>query len=290
MAKPGKMQAFKKFIWNPNNRHFLGRTKDSWAKLIAFYIALYTCLALIWILFFQVFQQTISNQYPKWQLDESLIGTNPGVGFRPLNPVSKVDSALITFKFGKNGNFEHWVNDLNKYITSESKKLTQSSVKHDCHSERDSDSFCPFTSNLAQSSPCTVAQNFSYHLGTPCVLIKLNRIYGWKPQPYLERPSNYPKDAPFIKNQIQITCEGQNDPDKEHLGKVNYYPSSIDTKHYPFLNQPGYTSPYVMVHFTNPKHNALIYVECKAWAKNIEHDRFNKRGLTSFELFIQRPD
>lgn len=44
-----------------------------------------------------------------------------------------------------------------------------------------------------------------------------------------------------------------------------------------------------MVQFKQPKYHTLIYVECKAWAKNIEHDRINKRGLTSFELFIEKP-
>lgn len=81
----------------------------------------------------------------------------------------------------------------------------------------------------------------------------------------------------------------QNDFDKEHIGLLDYYPPAIEAKHYPFYNQPGYQSPFVMVQFKGPKYNTLIYVECKAWAKNIEHDRFNKRGLTSFELFIEKP-
>ena len=115
------------------------------------------------------------------------------------------------------------------------------------------------------------------------------QIYGWKPEPYDTQPAKYPAGAPFTPGNIMITCEGQHDPDKEHIGPVEYFPSGgIETKYYPFLNQPGYQSPYVMMHFKEPKLNTLIYIECKAWAKNVEHDRYNRKGMTSFELFIEK--
>lgn len=105
----------------------------------------------------------------------------------------------------------------------------------------------------------------------------------------MEKPPNYPEAAPFTPGNIQITCEGQHDADKEHLGPVEYYPNGgIETKHYPFLNQPGYQSPYVMVHFKGPKKNTLIYIECKAWASNVQHDRYNRKGIITFELFIEK--
>lgn len=43
-----------------------------------------------------------------------------------------------------------------------------------------------------------------------------------------------------------------------------------------------------MVHFKSLRMNTLVYIECKAWAKNIEHDRYNRKGLISFELFIEK--
>lgn len=120
-------------------------------------------------------------------------------------------------------------------------------------------------------------------------LLRAAKIYGWKPEPYETRPDKYPAEAPFTPGNIQITCEGQHNPDKEHIGPIEYYPSGgLETKYYPFLNQPGYQSPYVMVHFKQPKWDTLIYVECKAWAKNVEHDRYNRKGMASFELFIEK--
>lgn len=116
MAKTSRFENFKRFVWNPETKKCLGRTGDSWAKLIAFYIALYTCLAAIWSMYFYIFHLTISDKYPKWQLEESLIGTNPGLGVRPQSPRKRVDSALISFMEGPNGDYKHWVDDLSEFL------------------------------------------------------------------------------------------------------------------------------------------------------------------------------
>lgn len=115
MAKKSKFESIKDSLWNSQAKTFLGRTGDSWLKLIAFYIVLYTCLASIWSIFFYIFQLTISDKYPKWQLNESLIGSNPGLGFRPRN--SHVDSALIRYTIGTDSDStEQYIADLNKFI------------------------------------------------------------------------------------------------------------------------------------------------------------------------------
>ena len=310
----GKIDSIKQALWNPQTKTCLGRTGDSWLKIIGFYICLYTCLAGIWSAYYGLFHLTISDKHPKWTLSESIIGTNPGVGMRPQNPRERVESALIHYREGSNGDFKHWVDNINEYLIETSKELAnnKSEPKGDGQANKDSDSganqtitincnekkseeeargsVCPFDSS-AIPADCQAAQNYSFPLGQPCILIKLNRIYGWKPEPHQWRPADYPEEAPFTAGNIQITCEGQHDPDKEHLGPVEYFPpNGIDVKYYPFFNQPGYQSPYVMVHFKNPKRNTLIYIECKAWAKNVEHDRYNRKGLTTFELFIEKAD
>lgn len=116
--KSSKLENFKRFVWNPQTRKCLGRTGDSWLKLIAFYIALYTSLAAIWTIYFYIFHLTISDKHPKWQLGESLIGTNPGLGLRPASPRHKVESALISFQEGPDGDYKQWVDDLNEYLQS----------------------------------------------------------------------------------------------------------------------------------------------------------------------------
>lgn len=187
--KSANIQEIKLFFWNPQTRKCLGRTGESWLKLIAFYIALYTCLAAIWTIYFYIFHLTISTKYPKWQLDESIIGTNPGVGLRPQSPHQKVESALISYRKGLDGDYQHWVEDLKQFLEYPNKNSNthydndnnnskQSTFKQDCSSNKDAsdiDSYCPFD-NSSIPPECTAAQNFSFPIGKPCILIKLNRV------------------------------------------------------------------------------------------------------------------
>lgn len=46
---------------------------------------------------FAMFNTTLSDDFPKYKLGESLIGENPGLGFRPMPPEDNVDSTLIFF-------------------------------------------------------------------------------------------------------------------------------------------------------------------------------------------------
>ena len=63
-------------------------------------------------------------------------------------------------------------------------------------------------------------------------------------------------------------------------------------KYFPYLNQKGYESPLVAVQFLSPKLNVRIRIVCKAWAKNIDHDRNKKHGFPSgfFEFDLQIQD
>ena len=43
---------------------------------------------------------------------------------------------------------------------------------------------------------CTKENKFGFRDGRPCILIKLNKIFGWEPIPYEERylPEDFPQD------------------------------------------------------------------------------------------------
>lgn len=264
------------------------RKKSSWIRLFAFYTILWLSTIAFWIVYMTIFQQTIDERMPSLRLEESPIGSSPGLAVRPRPSIAKIDSSLINFRSSSSGNWQHWTEDLNNYLRPY-QELESGAGQHaqgDCNSyggERDPSKFCPFELRVIPNE-CSESQNFSYHLGKPCILVKINRIYGWKPEPYTMRPKDYPMQAPFREGHIQITCEGKSSVDKENIGPIDYYPQGIETKYFPFTNQPGYQSPFVMAHFKNPRPGVLIFVECKAWAKNIQHD--NSRGKVNFELLI----
>lgn len=265
------------------------RTTSEWLKLFAFYIILWLGVAIFWSAYMTLFLQTIDERVPYLTLGESPIGVNPGLSIRPRPPNTKLDSSLIRFKSSSSGDWHHWTDNLNNYLRPY-QELESGAGQHaqgDCNTygDRDPHKFCPFELRVIPNE-CSESQNFSYHLGKPCILVKLNRIYGWKPEPHTIRPKDFPVQAPFKDNAIQITCDGQSHIDKENIGPIDYYPQGIDVKYFPFTNQPGYQSPFVMAHLKNPRPGVLIFVECKAWAKNIIHESANSRGMVTFELLI----
>lgn len=61
---------------------------------------------------------TISDDYPKWQLDESLIGTNPGLGFRPMAEEVEQGS-LIWYDVSNQTQIKSWSKILDGFLARE---------------------------------------------------------------------------------------------------------------------------------------------------------------------------
>jgi len=172
------------------------------------------------------------------------------------------------------------------------------------------------------NTPCSyINDQFGYAggKGNPCVLIKLNKIYGWVPLAYnttedlelakekgmpdllikkiRDKIATNPKDPEL--NTIWVSCEGENPADRENIGPVQYYSSGIvesgpvgkefqgiPNYFFPYKKQDNYKAPFVFVKFSQPQTNVLIQIECKAWAKNIEPDRQQRLGSVHFELML----
>ncbi|XP_057339363.1 sodium/potassium-transporting ATPase subunit beta-2-like [Microplitis mediator] len=297
-------QSFKNFFYNKETGAIMGRTPSSWGKVGLFYLIFYGVLAALVAICFWFFFQTLDMRIPKWQLEGSIIGTNPGLGFRPMPPSSNVESTLIWFKGTDPENYKHWVDELTEFL-GEYKKLGSTAglgahiTDCDYHKLPVPDQVCVV--NVRQWHPCTQENFFGYHKSGPCVFIKLNKIYGWRPEYYTsvdQLPDKMPRDLKTIignltarqskqLNTIWVSCQGENPADEENIGPVKYIPQQgFPGYYYPYENTEGYLSPLVAVHFERPKTGILINVECKAWARNIKHNRNDKIGSVHFELLI----
>jgi sodium/potassium-transporting ATPase subunit beta len=108
-------------------------------------------------------------------------------------------------------------------------------------------------------------ESYGYGNASPCIFLKLNRIYGWVPE-YYNDPENLPADMPqslvdHIKglnathrDQVWVSCEGEQGNDKELLGETEYFPNQgFPSYFYPYTNRRGYVSPLVAVKFSRPK-------------------------------------
>ena len=153
-----------------------------------------------------------------------------------------------------------------------------------------------------------------YYHGQPCILVKLNRIFGWQPYPYydmneIDAHPEMPKDlkhhirqtweencangtieiqqkCPQL-NMIWLHCDGETDPDKENIGSVTYTPfRGFPAYFYPYYNQLGYLQPIVMVQLKDPTPGVLVNIQCTAWSKFIEHDTQKMRGSIHIEFLM----
>lgn len=79
----------------------------------------------------------------------------------------------------------------------------------------------------------------------------------------------------------------QNPADRENIGPIEYIPKQgFPAYYFPYKNNERYLSPFVFVRFTSPVTGVLINIECRAWAKNIHHNRMERRGSVHFELLM----
>lgn len=80
-----------------------------------FYIVFYIVLASMFAICMQVLLSTLTEEHPKWQLEQSLIGTNPGVGFRPISNDTEQGS-LIWYTANQPGSVRPWTTLLDEFL------------------------------------------------------------------------------------------------------------------------------------------------------------------------------
>ncbi|GFG39926.1 hypothetical protein Cfor_08983 [Coptotermes formosanus] len=292
-------KSFKTFLYDPSTGAVLGRTGASWLRIVAFYIVFYIGLAAFFSLAMWVFLKTLNDDGPKYYLDDSVIGTSPGLGYRPMSSVHE-GSNLIWYNVNSEDSHKNWTMALETFLEEYKNQTRSRNVVHcDYRNKPNGNTVCAV--DVDAWEPCTSANTFDYLNSEPCVFIKLNKILKWEPD-YFNKTSDLPEHMPkslqdHIKkvaendsamlNTVWVTCEGMDPADSEFIGTVEYIPyQGFPGYYFPFLGVKNYVSPLVAVHFKNISRNVLVKVECKAWARNIKHDRRDRIGLTQFQLLI----
>ena len=298
-----KLKNFKLFLWKQERREFLGRTKESWCKLCFFYLCFYICLATLFISSVTLHLLTLDDMKPEYYNNYSVmnqqkinckhIGVSPGLGFRPhINP----ETSLIRVRSSASSynhpyNYRQYVDQLDEFL-----KQFLGEIVH----------------TFGADSPCIDSRNFDYDKAKPCVLVKLNKIYDWIPEafnstdplpielePYKDLVRQYP-------NNIFILCEGENQVDKELIGKIKYFSKTpnkgpgdgelgfLSFDQFPWrivygndLDLTDFYPPAIFVYFSEIETNVLVNVMCKAFAKNIPINTLYQAGSVHFELFIE---
>lgn len=167
---------------------------------------------------------------------------------------------------------------------------------------------------------CSRENGYGYNNSSPCVFLKLNRIFNWVPEFYndvTDLPSEMPQQlkdhiaAEKNKNQVWVSCGPEHPVDNEIVTEIRYSPGQgFSGEYYPYTNTPGYLSPLVAVQFVHPlgewrfcfidfvgcllmfdflsvAAHRIMNIECRAWAKNIQYRAGRERtGSVHFELML----
>ncbi|TMW50940.1 hypothetical protein DOY81_004013 [Sarcophaga bullata] len=293
---PKEKQSLGTFIYNSKDGTYFGRTPKSWGQLFLFYMIFYTILAGLFTICMQGLFSTLNDREPRWKLHDSLIGTNPGLGFRPISEETERGS-VIEFDTKKDGEKKYWIDLLDDYIKAYNES-THSGKLCSFNQTHDSKDVCNVDIN--QFGPCSPKNSYGYNNNRPCVFLKLNKIFNWVPEYYddlAELPDDMPVELkqhissvqPWERQQIWVSCNGTNAEDKESLGEVKYFPTQgFPAYYYPYMNQPGYLSPLIAVQFQKLPNAKMMNIECRAWARNIIYSGSvrDRKGSVTFQIYI----
>lgn len=300
-VKPEK-QTLAQFIYHKESGKVLGRTSKNWGQLMLFYMIFYIVLAALFAICMQGLLATMNNHYPKWRLDESIIGTSPGMGYRPLPEDPDKSGTAIQYVAANKSSVASWVNLLNTFLEPYRDHTAlpgggKNQVICDFNNTASHGHVCAV--DVKNLGPCSPEQGYSYNKSAPCIFLKINRIYGWLPE-YYDDVSDLPEDMPtdlvdHIKSlppkerqQIWVSCRGLQQPDAEAVGPIDFFPSrGFPSYYYPYTNLPGYLSPLVAVHFARPTVKQSINIECRTWAKNVNYRGGARDRQGSIHLVLQ---
>jgi len=296
-------EAIKYFIHNPETGEYFTRTPKSWLLIFIFYVIYYSCLAAFWAGMLAIFLTTLSDDAPKWQHADSIIGTSPGLGLKPSQAPKFIDSSMISFNAESEDDkeamqgFGGWVKRYGEFL-EEYADDKQAGAAIDCSHENGAGKgrFCKF--DLSQIGNCGQGK-YGYEGGDPCIVLKLNKIYGLELKAYedAEISEDLGMSADLVahigkqadKNQVWVECKGENPGDSEVLkGKIEYFPKSqgFPTYYFPYLKQDNYKSPLVAVQFKDVPKNQLVHIECRAFAQGIGYNRRDRIGINHLELYV----
>ncbi|XP_017855321.1 sodium/potassium-transporting ATPase subunit beta-1 [Drosophila busckii] len=292
--QPAEKKTCMEMIYDSRDGTIFGRTGKSWGQLLLFYVIFYIILAILFAICMQGLLASVDEDQPKWKLDQSLIGTNPGLGFRPISEETERGS-VIEFDAKKPEEVAYWVDLLNDFLKDYDHTEGRNMKHCDFKKPHQANEVCVV--NTEHFGPCNKANNYGYGTSEPCIFLKLNKIYNWEPEVYDAPVPAMPETLQQLINntaveerqQIWVSCNGHFSKDKEHFEDIHYYPSQgFPSFYYPYRNQPGYLSPVVAVQFKKPPNGTMLEVECRAWAKNIIYSGSlrDRMGSVTFELLM----
>jgi sodium/potassium-transporting ATPase subunit beta len=250
-------------------------------------------------------------------VDTTYYGINPGLGFRPQkDPITTLIHVKSSEKdISHPRSYMHYVellkSFLHTYLISDSRgeqyiNCDFSKSEEELERQFEANKVCRFeiVEMFGPNNMCIETRNFEYDKSKPCVLLKLNKIYNWRPEAYGpedELPLELQPHEHLVRanpRNVFILCRGEFQVDLDFTGNIVYYSLTPDGQgessigfipfyYFPYKNQDGYRSPLVFAYFKNITTNVLVNVMCRAYAKNIKRNDLYRIGTVHFEMIIE---
>ncbi|VDN11760.1 unnamed protein product [Dibothriocephalus latus] len=238
-------------------RVFNGPALRVHCQRLLYFIIFYALLAafffnyLNWLMYFQV-----SRDYPKLTGLHSALRMNPGLSFVPQPDLF---NSLIRIRTTVPLPIYSLIDQVAAFLQSYQDNSGCTEME-DCVQEggltQDPERPCVY--DLNAGGPCNLANGFGYDALQPCFALKMNKIYGWLPDPFSAIPP------------------GKNPGNLDN--------GTFRSMYFPYRNQACYQQPLVFVQFIGMARYTLIRVKCHLIAKNIHVDLARREGSVSFEI------
>ncbi|XP_063430835.1 sodium/potassium-transporting ATPase subunit beta-1-like [Mytilus trossulus] len=286
-----KARACGKFFCNTEDGTVMGRGAKSWAGIGIFYVIYYICLSGFFAAALAIFYQLVDDKEPRLMGADSLLKANPALGYRPMPGLK---TTLVRFTDDPKS-YQQYIDHLDTFLkpyTGTQEGAIDCPGDNSPRNPSAHDKACKVDVSTFGDCEPKSGTKYGYNDGSPCMLIKLNKVYGWQPEAYSDKLNDTAALPDAIKGlykdyMVTVKCAGQNPADVDNLGPVTYYPAGgLAYKYFPYLNQDGYLSPVVMVKFNRPKVQTLLMIECRAYARNIKYDKVELDGAVHYEMMV----
>ncbi|XP_003218799.1 potassium-transporting ATPase subunit beta [Anolis carolinensis] len=274
-----RMENFQRFVWNPDTGQLMGRTLINWVWISLYYVAFYVVVTGLFALSIFSLMMTLNPYTPDYQ--DRL--KSPGVTLRP--DVYGEKGLEIYYNVSEEHSWEGFVKTLQKFLSGYNETAQQ--ANKNCYREgyyfqkkfdapNHTKHSCKFTQEMLGNCSGLVDPNFGFSEGSPCLIIKMNRIINF---------------LPGNGTEPRVNCTTLDD---ESPLDVQYYPRNGTFKlhYFPYYGckaQPSYSNPLVAVKLLNVPINKGIHVVCRVVGTGITSDNPHDpyEGKVEFKVCIK---